>query len=326
MTCKGKVFKTVDNVAQTVVGLVHVRIVDLERVARENHFRIFADSRNDRFDFVRSKVLRLVDDDELFGNASSADIGESFDFNHLARHKLVHFADAVHVVISKKIFQVVENRLHPRFEFFIDRAGQETDILSHRINRSCYEHFRVFSLFKALLQTSRDSKKGFSRSRRSDEAHEFYSVIHQKVQSKSLSEVSRLESPHFLELFKRNDRLFKRIYFDGCSVLLADFCINEFEKLVCMSRFERSSSQRIKRDLLFFKNTVDKSPFDTQSFVSGREFVEIYGIVSVILGLYAVNIGFYAEIDVLADKNDFSVRVVFRDFVSGAKNYVVGIS
>src|SRR5437016_6019794 len=73
------VLELVHDVDEPVAGRVHVRVVDLVRVAGEDDLGVVAHARDDRLHLVRREVLRLVDDDVLVGDAAPADVRERFD-------------------------------------------------------------------------------------------------------------------------------------------------------------------------------------------------------------------------------------------------------
>ena len=63
-----------------------MRIVNLIRVAGKNDFCAIADAGDNRLDFQRCQVLRLVNHHKLVGNAAPANIAQSFHDNRPRAH------------------------------------------------------------------------------------------------------------------------------------------------------------------------------------------------------------------------------------------------
>ena len=53
MAINAVLFKPIYAIGQAVGILIEIRIVDLRRIARENHLRALTSARDDRFDLVR---------------------------------------------------------------------------------------------------------------------------------------------------------------------------------------------------------------------------------------------------------------------------------
>src|SRR5438874_5276778 len=128
------VLELVDHVDEAIAGRVHVGIVDLVRVAGEDDLGVVADAGDDRLHLVRRQVLRLVDDDVLIWNASSADVGERLD-RHQAEIDQLAVAAARFLVGAGEPHEeldVVVDGLHPRVEFLLDGPGEKSDVLAER--------------------------------------------------------------------------------------------------------------------------------------------------------------------------------------------------
>ena len=61
---------------ESVRPLVQIRLVNLENVSREHHFRAFSGPRDDGLYLVRSQVLGFVNDEICIAETPSADICE----------------------------------------------------------------------------------------------------------------------------------------------------------------------------------------------------------------------------------------------------------
>ncbi|MNW68852.1 hypothetical protein D3C74_477270 [compost metagenome] len=61
-------------------------MVDLFRVAHQDDFTAFPGSGDNRLHLVAGEILRLIDDDELRRNGTSADIGECLNLNAAQPH------------------------------------------------------------------------------------------------------------------------------------------------------------------------------------------------------------------------------------------------
>ena len=75
-----------DQISQPVALRVQIRVIDLLRIAEQHDFALLADAGDDRLHLVSAQILRLVDDDELPGNGSSADISERLDLDAAEPH------------------------------------------------------------------------------------------------------------------------------------------------------------------------------------------------------------------------------------------------
>src|SRR5205085_10325241 len=73
------VLELVDHVDEAIAGRIHVRVVDLVRVAGEHDLGVVADAGDDRLHLVRRQVLRLVHHDVLVGDAAPAGVRERLD-------------------------------------------------------------------------------------------------------------------------------------------------------------------------------------------------------------------------------------------------------
>src|SRR5712692_9935116 len=120
----------VDHVHQAVRGGVHVRVVDLVRVAGEDDLGVVADAGDDGLHLVRREVLRLVDDDVLVGDAAAADVRERLDGYQPQVDQLAVAAPRLLVGAGEahEELDVVVDGLHPGIQLLLDRAGEEADV------------------------------------------------------------------------------------------------------------------------------------------------------------------------------------------------------
>ena len=76
---------------ESVRPLVQIRLVNLENVSREHHFRAFSGPRDDGLYLVRSQVLGFVNDEICIAETPSADICERGYEQFLVVHETFEF-------------------------------------------------------------------------------------------------------------------------------------------------------------------------------------------------------------------------------------------
>src|SRR5205085_10417053 len=109
---------------------VDVGVVDLKGVAGENDLGSLAAAGDDRLHFVRREVLRLVDDEILMRQAPAADVGERLDLDLPGLEQLGETSRLAPLAAAgrEEKLEIVEDRLHPRIELFVDVTRQVSDV------------------------------------------------------------------------------------------------------------------------------------------------------------------------------------------------------
>src|SRR5207245_9676802 len=74
--CERALLELLDGVAETVAGKVEVGMIDLVRVAGENHLGPLAGTADTGLDLVRGQVLRLIHDDQLLRYGTSPNLAQ----------------------------------------------------------------------------------------------------------------------------------------------------------------------------------------------------------------------------------------------------------
>ena len=117
--------------------LIEIRIVDLGRIAGEDHFGPLTRTGNNRLHFMRSQVLRFVDDHIHLRERTAADVGDSFHLDLLALHDEFQSSRPISLSACSRAeeFEVVIDRLHPMVELFFFSPRQIADILAERHDR-----------------------------------------------------------------------------------------------------------------------------------------------------------------------------------------------
>jgi len=123
----------VDDVDEAVRRGVHVGVVDLVRVAREHDLRSLAGAGDDRLHLVGREVLRLVDDQELAGDAPAPDVGQGLDVDDVEVEELPAGPAPLRVLLRdpEQEIEVVLHGLHPGAQLLVDLPGQVADVAPH---------------------------------------------------------------------------------------------------------------------------------------------------------------------------------------------------
>src|SRR5690606_8367891 len=92
---------------------------------------------NDCFNFVRSKVLRLIHNHKLLRKRTTTDVSERFN---MEKTLVDQFIPCCHLIpcslVSKKKINVIKNRLHPGTQLLIDIPRKESQVPAHWYNRT----------------------------------------------------------------------------------------------------------------------------------------------------------------------------------------------
>src|ERR1035437_806232 len=88
MRSDGLVAEPADDVIKSIRGAVHIRVINLIRVAGENDFRAAADACDDGLGFELREILRLVNNHELVGDAAATDVAQRLDDDAAAAHQV----------------------------------------------------------------------------------------------------------------------------------------------------------------------------------------------------------------------------------------------
>ncbi len=291
---------------------------------------------------MRCEVLGLVDDHVLAGDGAATDVGEGFDLQDAEVDKFLVRASAafVFLVETHQEFDVVEDRLHPRAEFFIESTREIAEIAAHREDRAANEQALIELLIHRGHQARSDGQKGFSRSSFSDQRHEFDTRIEQEFEGKALFFVAGLDAPNVLVLGAKGHDGFS-VRFDPCKAAVLGIVVGyKREELVGVEvkapghwagqigwwrcgvvvvggwwffGFGEDGLEVFDLDLPALVELVDKSTGYIEVLVAGIQFVDGAGFGFKVFGFKADCVSADTQVGVFADQD----RLVFGFF--GAK-------
>ena len=213
--------ETVAGVYEALRAAVHIRVVDLRGVTNHYEFRTTRHAGDDGFRLERRELLGLVEDEEAVRDRTATYVAKRLDLEQAALDQLlVRFHDrmvrrgfglgrflfAVLALIIRRTkrhehFTGVVDRLKPRVHFFIQRAGEETQRVAHRDDRTAHSH-AIEIMPPREEKPGRDSEQGFSRSCLTVTSDERNRGIEQRIEEALLTRICGAE----LDAFRNLDR------------------------------------------------------------------------------------------------------------------------
>ena len=158
---KGDVFHTFENATHALQARIAVRQVDLSHVARDDHFRVEAQTSEEHLHLLGCGVLCFVENDEAIVERAATHECERRDFDNAAFDE---FAGAFHVC---HIEQRVVERANVGVDLLGERARQKAQVLACLDHRAREDDTIDFL---ALERGHRHShgQIGFARARRAN--------------------------------------------------------------------------------------------------------------------------------------------------------------
>lgn len=143
---EGLTFHAVASVDETIAAAIDVGMIDLIGIANHDEFGAFGHAGDDGFGFLGGELLGFVEDEKAVRDGASADVGEGFDFDDsLIDESVVGFlvrgfvfalvAFAFWTLGGLGVHEEIEgvvDRLQPGAHFFLEGAGQVSELFTHR--------------------------------------------------------------------------------------------------------------------------------------------------------------------------------------------------
>lgn len=170
-------------------------MVDLENVAGEDHFGVFAGAGDDGLDFMRCQVLGFVNDKVSVDEAAAADIGQRGDHEFFLIEQFLEFFGPAFGGVDESVLdhaQVVIQRLHVRADFFIHTAREVSEVF---IGKG-HDRARQEDLFVivALFQGGGEREECFAGAGLAGYGDQAQVIVHQGVEGKNLFDIARLDT------------------------------------------------------------------------------------------------------------------------------------
>src|SRR5207248_106715 len=317
------VLELVDHVDEAIAGRVHVRIVDLIRVAGDDDLGVVADAGDDRLHLVRRQVLRFVDDDVLVGNAAPADVRQRLDGDQSQINQLPIAASRL-LVRPRKAHQeldVVIDGLHPRVQLLLHRAGKKADVLAERKDGPAHEHLLVDLLLHRLLQACSDGEQRLAGARLPHDGDELDLVVEQEVEREALLLVARPQPPGalFKRLEQRDEAAFLRVVLAERGVVRC-VPILEQRELVRVDAVDSVGWRQLAAGV----EVVDVALCNLQLAHPHVDLGVLDLVVLVVLGYQPQRVRTDAKVDVLGDEYAAQVRLALLHVDGQGEDAVVG--
>src|ERR1035437_9461061 len=314
----GLVAEPADDVIESIRGAVHIRVINLIRVAGKDDFRTAADARDDGLGFERRQILRLVNDHELVGDAAATDVAQRLDDDAAAAHEVGGAAMFVAHVQVAQHFERVVNRLHPRRKFFLERTGQKAEFLAHGDRRPRDDEPAEFPVVHHALEAGRHRNQSFARAGLAHERDELDAVIQQRIEREMLFTVARLDAPDtFAAVEDGNQFCAGRIHFGQRRFLEIRFVGERavFVREIFFAAVQHEFALRAEGRQFFRRHRQVNHP----RVKVGDE----HAVVLIILRHQTERVGLDAQIDVLGDQDRRVLRLRLLDAGGERKNAVV---
>jgi hypothetical protein len=131
MRIDGLALEAVDQIGKTIALRIEIWSIDLVNIPGENDLGVVACPRDHGLHLVRGKILRLINNEEHIGKASSPDISERANHQLFVLHHFVYLLEFF-ILFGKlvlDVFEIIPERLHIRIELAFDIPGQVADVL-----------------------------------------------------------------------------------------------------------------------------------------------------------------------------------------------------
>ena len=222
--------KPVASVNKPVRPAVHIRVIDLGRIANHDQLRSTGHARHHGLGFERRELLGLVEHEEAVRNRAAANVAERLDFEQTSLNELLvgfhdrmmlprmlhgrrvfpavrirtTFPTALRLLKRQKHLASIVNGLQPGVHFFIQRSGKKAQRVTHGDDRTA--HGEAIEIIPAgEIKPRRDGKERFAGSCLTVAGHKRDRGIQQSIQEALLPRVGRsqFDSPRDLEI-RRN--------------------------------------------------------------------------------------------------------------------------
>ena len=184
--------------AEAVGAGVHVGVVDLVGIPREDHLGALPSPGEDGLHLVGREVLGLVHHQVLLGDAATTNVGEGLHAEVARLFQLAggHGGAAPGFGVGPDDeLQVVVDGLHVGPQLLADVAGQVAQVAAHGHHRAAHEDLVVGLVVHHLLQASSNGQEGLARARLAQEGDHLDSGIQQQLQGELLFPVAGLDAP-----------------------------------------------------------------------------------------------------------------------------------